>query len=72
MAHRKDDIRDKIRRDTQDRDLPREDANLEFVGFRMNPMDTKALRRHFSTQGINLSTGIRMILIQYMQTKGIR
>jgi len=41
--------------------------------FRLENQDRNLLENHFKDLGmINLSTGIRMVLSQYMKTKGIK
>ena len=40
--------------------------------IRLHDEDWKALQEHFEAQGISVSAGIRMVLVQYMRSKGIR
>jgi len=40
--------------------------------IRLRDADWKALKEHFEAQGIPVSAGIRMVLVQYMKSKGLR
>lgn len=50
-----------------------EDADLlEFCSFRMPKTDKLRLKTHFRRMGLGFSSGIRMVLSEYMSRERIR
>jgi hypothetical protein len=45
---------------------------LEFCSIRLPRADKLALRGHFRRKGLGLSTGIRMVLVEYMERERLK
>ena len=44
---------------------------LEIYKIRLHPGDYDALKRHFALKGMKVTTGIRSVIMEYMERKGI-
>ncbi len=44
---------------------------LEIYKIRLHPRDYEALKRHFALKGMKVTTGIRSVIMEYMERKGI-
>ena len=63
------DLKDKIKGDATTRDLKEKkvmrssgDEKLKLLTIRLKPSDIERLRRHFDSQGLNLTAGLRMVI----------
>lgn len=49
-----------------------EDRTMVPVPLRLGKTRLEALRRHFETKGLNLSSGIRTVLYEYMAREHVK
>ena len=75
MALKKKELQTTASADLKERELGKNqesDIPMKLYNMRMPERDLNVLRVHFRTQGLGLSTGIRMIVSRYMQTEGLK
>jgi len=44
---------------------------LEIYKLRLHPGDYEALKQHFAAKGMKVTTGIRSVVMEYMEREGI-
>ena len=71
MPHTRGEIKNKIKGISGGTELLKKDEPLKMFSLRLHRKDMELLRVYFKTMGLNLSTGIRMIIKEYMEREGI-
>ena len=70
MGHKKPtttELADQVEGQMSESDLLPENDPLEIFTMRLTRNDRQILKQHFRSMGINLGTGIRMILRKYIK-----
>ncbi len=71
MPHTRGEMKNKIKGISRETELLKKDEPLKMFSLRLNRKDMEHLRTYFKTMGLNLSTGIRMIIKEYMERQGV-
>lgn len=79
-VHRKESIADAVAQNMEGRTLGvkhlvkagAEHDTLILTAFRIGQRKRDLLRDHFADRGLELGTGIRLVLYEYMKREGIR
>jgi hypothetical protein len=64
--------RDQAKQHLLTAELTHEAGEMKQFNIRMGSMDLEALRNHFQRKGLKLSSGIRMVLKNYLEEQGLR
>lgn len=66
-----DDINDRVKKQIEKTGLKEQDGKLIQFVIRLSKRDKEILEKHFRSQGLGLSTGIRQILKNYISEKNL-
>lgn len=69
---KKDETEDRARETIEAAGLPmKSGGKLEPLLIRLGKYDRKRLENHFSSKGLKMAQGIRMVLKEYLEQQGI-
>jgi len=71
MPHTRGEMKNKIKGISRETELLKKDEPLKMFSLRLHRKDMELLRIYFHNKGLKLSAGIRMIIKEYMENRGI-
>ena len=75
MALKRNDMASKVKDKVQVTGLAMKrdkSEKLKLFNIRLLDKDREILREHFRNKGLDLSSGIRMVLCEYMENEGLK
>ena len=76
MALRRNEFAAKVQEKVQQTGLPTKpnqpQQRLKLFNIRLVDADKEILRQHFRNKGLDLSSGVRMVLYEYMEREGLK